>query len=805
MFAGQVMSDGRLPMRRSRESMRIPVAAGIATVLAAICLGETFTSGRWFLPTAFSVVFVIAGCELARRRSVPRALVPFFGLLALVVYLVARYARGEATLGIIPDVSALQRLIDLAGSGNKDIARYAAPIAVSPGVELIAVAGVGLVALVVDTLAVTARRAALAGLPLLALYTVPAALAPDGVTWQAFALGGAGYLALLLAESRERVTRWGRPMRFSTRSEWHDDVQTAPLAQLGRRVGAAALGLALVVPAVLPDISMGSLGFGGSGFGRGNGVGKRVSVVNPIVDLGRNLRQGENRPVIRYSGPATYLRMIGLDVFDGTTWKPSRYKVPDDQTLANGLPRPPGLEAANETRRNFHEIEVFELDQEWLPLPYPPRRVKIEGEWLYDAATFNVFSTNTSTRHKTYRVSSRGVRPSADQLREAPDDARSSSLDSYLQYPLNIPSVVERTAKDVTDSAVTDYDKALALQTWLRDPAEFTYSTEVSRAVGDSSGAAAIAAFLDARRGYCVHFASAMAIMARMLGIPARVAIGFTPGKRDKDARYVVGLHDAHSWPELYFEGVGWMAFEPTPADRTGDPPLWAQPAPAGGGESSVPSASPSPTSSASSTFNRQTGDEEDAQGGVPFGADKPLWQRVRLPLMPTLTMLGLLALAALPALTRRAVRRRRWRRALSPRDTVVAGWAELHDTLRDFGVSWHESDSPRRGAARVVRDQSLPPRAAEAMRRLAAATERLHYAGSLGEVGDLRADVATVDAALAGAASRRRRARARIFPRSTRSVAAAVAERFADVLDALDAAGAAARARVVPRPRRTG
>jgi transglutaminase-like putative cysteine protease len=791
-------------MNRARSSIRLPFAAAAATLLAAICLGEIFLSARWFVPAAFAVILVIATCELARRNSIPRSLVPLVGAGALVVYLVERYARAEATLGFVPNISTLQRLVELTEQGNTDISRYAAPIGVLPGVELITVAGIGLVALTVDTLAVTARRAALAGLPLLALYTVPAALAPDGVSWQAFALAGAGYLGLMLTEARERVTRWGRPMRYSPRTDWRDEVQTAPLAQLGRRVGAAALGIALIVPAVVPEISLGSIGFGEGGFGQGNGVGRRVSVINPIIDLGRDLRQGENKQILRYEGTPTYLRMVGLDLFDGETWKPSRLRVPDEQTLENGLPRPPGLDPGFESRRKTHVIEVGDLDQQWLPLPYPARRVTIEGRWLYDTPTFNVFSLNTSTRDKSYRVVSRGVQPTADELRAAPVSSGVSSVARYLRHPLDIPSVILDAAEEVTADAPTAYDKALALQSWLRSPAEFTYSTQVPQAVGDLNGSDAIAAFLEARRGYCVHFASAMALMARLLNIPARVAVGFTPGTRDGNGGYVVGLHDAHSWPELYFEGVGWVPFEPTPQARTGAPPAWAQPEPEQSNESTAPSGSPSPSSSPSSTFNQdRTGIDDQAQGGA--NDDRPLWQRLRLPLVPTLIMLGLLVLAMVPGLTRRAVRRRRWRRAASPADKVAVAWTELQDTLLDFGFRWHDSDSPRRGAQRATLELELPVQAGQAVGRLARAIEQLRYAPEMASVvGDLRNDVACVDSALA-AASRRRRARARLLPASTRMVAAAVSERLADGLDALDSGAARLRARLVPRPRRTG
>ena len=498
-------------MRTMSSSLRMPVFAAIATVTAAVCLGRTFLTGAWFFPSVLAVVVVAVGCEVARRVSTSRWVVPLGGLVGLLGYLLVRYGHSESLLHIVPTAATLDRLGDLTGSGRADIARYAAPIGVSPGIEFLTVAGVGLVALLVDTLAVTWRRAALAGLPLLVLYTVPTGVAPDGVNWVAFAVAAIGFLSLLLAESRERVSRWGRPMRYIVdRPNLRPAVETSPLGQVGRRVGATALGLALVVPAVLPDLSTSAFGFGSGGFGKGGGNGNRVAVVNPIVDLGRNLRRSEDRPVISYRGRPDYLRLVGLDEFTGTQWKPSDLEVSrNDNDVEDGLRSPPGLSAAVATSNRRYSIKIFDLEQTWLPLPYPAKRVSIDGTWLYDPSTFNVFGENTSTRQLEYEVRSRGVTPTPDQLREAP--VAPDSMERYLRLPGDLPDRVEIDARNVIGDLTNNYDRALAIQDWLRSD-EFTYSTEVSDTIGDANGSAAILGFLDTRRGYCVHFASTMAV-----------------------------------------------------------------------------------------------------------------------------------------------------------------------------------------------------------------------------------------------------------------------------------------------------
>src|SRR5690606_28719934 len=95
-------------------------------------------------------------------------------------------------------------------------------------------------------------------------------------------------------------------------------------------------------------------------------------------------------------------------------------------------------------------------------------------------------------------------------------------------------------------------------------------SLERVDAVGDDD----LLAFLSpaGRTGYCEQFSASMALMARSLGIPARVAVGFlSPERAGND--WVFSAHDLHAWPELYFEGAGWVRFEPTPGSRSGGAP----------------------------------------------------------------------------------------------------------------------------------------------------------------------------------------------------------------------------------------
>jgi transglutaminase-like putative cysteine protease len=783
-------------MSSAVNSTRLPVSAAVATILASLCLGGTFLTGSWFFPATFAVLLTIGGAELARRTSMPRSLVPVAGLAALLVYVVLRYAHAEAYFGVIPNRAALEHLQHLAAAGQTDISRYAAPIAVSDGIEFLVVAGVGLVALAVDTLAVTMRRAALSGLALLALYTVPTTVAPDGVGWLAFALGGIGYLTLLLAEARERVSRWGRPMRYTApRANYRPEVETAPLAQVGRRVGAAALGLALVVPAVLPDINGATFGFSGQGFGRGHGGGKSVTVVNPILQLGQDLRRGANRPVVRYTGMATYIRLTGLDDFTGDKWSPGSFKVSNKRNdVTAGFIAPPGLGPRVKRVPHNYTFHVIDLETTWLPLPYPTERVtKIDGRWVYDEASFNVIPTNGTPTNFSYKVQALSVEPTAADLRAA--GPAPVSLGRLTQLPKGMPRIVDRTARAWTKGATTPFDQAVAIQNKLRD-GDFVYTTQVQDTLGDSTGVQSVAAFLEQRAGYCVHFASAMAVLARDLGIPARVAVGFTAGTTESDGSHLIRTHDGHAWPELYFAGVGWVAFEPTPAGaRTPSPGFAANVGtPTSGIPNPVTSGGPSSTASSSGAVPHGVKTVRSGNRGRVGGAIGIAGRQ--LPLLPVGIALAVLLVALTPLLARIWIRRERWRRATSPAGLATATWDELLDTLLDYGYDWRASDPPRRGAERIVADRDFPPDTALALRRLASATERSRYAPELGAVGDLRTDVETVRATLRDQASRRQRLRALFLPRSARSISQAISDRFADALDAVDGLSARLRPR---------
>src|SRR3546814_1427283 len=139
--------------------------------------------------------------------------------------------------------------------------------------------------------------------------------------------------------------------------------------------------------------------------------------------------------------------------------------------------------------------------------------------------------------------------------------------------PSGLPYAVLTMAEELTGGLVTDFERAQALQSFFRDEERFTYSLEPSAGNGNS----ALEEFLEERVGYCEQFASAMAVMARAVGIPARVAVGFYQADQLADSSWEVSSHDLHTWPETYFEEYGWVRFEPTPSSHIASVPAYTK------------------------------------------------------------------------------------------------------------------------------------------------------------------------------------------------------------------------------------
>lgn len=763
-------------------TLRLSLAGGIATLLASLSLMPVTGEDRWLPPAVVAIVLVVASGRLAERIGAPRLLVPLVQLLVAAWWVVLASAQETTLFGVLPTPDSVRALVDLHAGGFTGINDYGAPTPPDPGIMLLCLEGVAAIALAVDVLAVQLRRAPLAGVPLVSMYAVAAAVVDGGVPWPLFVLLAVGYLVLLVADGRLRVAQWGRSVTALSSRRGTSDSST--LTRSGERVGALAIAVAVALPALVPGLANGVFGRGGGG--SGDGGSQTIRTTNPIVDLKRDLTQPEDVQLLTYQTDAAqpeYLRTVTLDDFDGQDWRPSDRPIPSSQRVSRGLPEVPGLEDDVPRRERSYEFRITDTyNSSWLPLPYPADSIDIEGDWRYDVASLDVVGRSEKTRGKDYDVTSLEVRPEDGQLTTS---SAPREFARFLALPEQTEAQIGAVADEVTVAAgaTTAFERAVALQQWFRS--EFDYSLD--RRAGSSTDA--LASFLEDRSGYCEQFAATMAIMARSLGIPARVAVGFLPGT-EAEGTWTVTARDAHAWPELYFDTVGWIRFEPTPAQRTGSAPTWTlPPSDPSAGAPSVPAPGSVPADPGAE--RPDTLDETAVDADALALAD----QGVQVPWRWVVTGVAVLLALALPAVTALVGRRLRWRRASGdPTLEAEAAWDDLRDSARDAGLGWDPAATPRSAGTTIISRAGLVSTEGELVSHVVGVAERARYAPTVPELDGLREDSDHLRRTLLGGASPTRRVLARVWPASTRDVFGRIGERVADVLDWLDTAGGRVR-----------
>lgn len=290
-----------------------------------------------------------------------------------------------------------------------------------------------------------------------------------------------------------------------------------------------------------------------------SGPGGDRTTVSPIVDLRKRLvDQSDTELFTVRTDRRAYQRLTALDRFDGELWSSGGQFSPAGGRLAGSGPSA----GAGPTIRQ--EIEIEALSAIWAPAAFEARALQDSSRdlrWDPASSTLIVDRSEPTSDGLAYTVISQSPSTAAAALEAAGSRDPAEISRRYEQLPVGFPFVALRTARDVTAGAGSRYAQAVALQDWFRTT--FRYSLDVPPGHGDD----ALVAFLASKEGYCEQFAGAYAAMARSLGIPARVAVGFTPGDPDPDdpTLYRIRGRHAHAWPEVWFPDVGWVPFEPTP------------------------------------------------------------------------------------------------------------------------------------------------------------------------------------------------------------------------------------------------
>jgi transglutaminase-like putative cysteine protease len=731
--------------------MLLTVGLFAAIASAMLPVFSVIAPGPWVAGAVFVTAAVLGSGLLVRVVRLSAVLASIVEVAVGIVLLTAIFGRSTALLGVIPTPATFGSVPDLLAAATEEIRTGIAPVEAETGLSFLLVAAIAGLAVVLDHVVLTARMPLLAGVGLVAVSLIPTIAIPSDIDIAGFVLLAAALMFLLRIDTRART---------STSSSRVDSPRVRGVSATALGVAAVAVIVAVVATPLLPQPDL-RFATGGTG-----GIG---TTINPNLELGNDLRQPREVDVlsVRTTAPtAPYLRAVTLSRFDGAVWQPdSSDTVPvtaegavfDPITVAEGIT----VAEADTT------VTVDQLDSPWLPVPYPASTVTgLTGDWLGVPQNRTVVTRAGSTREQVYQVQADVPRPTLEQIRSSA--VGGPNLDpSLTSLPDDVPAVIGDTARDVTAGAQSPYDQLLALQTWFRS-SEFRYSLDAPVESGfDGAGVDAVADFLDVRAGYCVHYASAFAVMARSLGIPTRIVIGYLPGTASGTAQqggteYTVSSSQLHAWPEASFEGIGWVPFEPT--NSLGVPTNFASGSGSGGSaatdtpeqDAAAPDAEPS---TAPSQAGRPDLGEQDGPGVSAGQRSSTTW------VAPALVALALALLVFVPSLVR--VLRRRRRLTAAGAGDPVAAWRALQEEAVDLGIPASGAESPRAFAARLTSDHGVD---AEDVGLLRAAVERVSYAEDAVDPASGPALVAAVErirVRLRAGAPPMRRVVATLFPRS--------------------------------------
>ena len=526
---------------------RVILALGLVAGACIYAFSRVFSGRAWLVPVLAAAWGAIALGRWLRHVRLPRS-VAAAGLAVVGALFILVVVFPSATTYGLPGLAALHAALGAIGSARARISVATAPILPSPGYLAMAMgiawAGGGLSAFLIGPPGrggprsdgpVPVRLPLAAPLPWIILFAAGADLGRGGGRGLDAALFLAAVLVYLLAEG-------------------YGPLGALPKLDGAVRIGVVAMAGGLLLPNLVP-------GYRASAAFNWARIGPQTeTTISPLVQIKPNLVNQPSTVLFHVTAntPA-YWRLTALDHFDGQTWSSQGTYNPGSGVAYSASRRIPAISI----RQRY---TIASLAGIWVPAAH---------EALHVSGLHAAVDNRTETvivpglrRGDTYSVVSADPVPTAQDLIAAGVSPAPQPLDLALP-PLTLAEIGP-IARAIVGSASTPYAQALALQNYLRG---FTYSTSVP--AGSSTDY--LYTFLTrTKAGYCEQFAGSMAVMLRTLGIPARVAVGFLPGQASAPAAggtlpggaettFTVTGKDAHAWPEAFFRGIGWVAFEPTP------------------------------------------------------------------------------------------------------------------------------------------------------------------------------------------------------------------------------------------------
>ncbi|HEX9993636.1 MAG TPA: DUF3488 and transglutaminase-like domain-containing protein [Acidimicrobiales bacterium] len=685
---------------RRHDLLTLAELAALAMPVAAVAgFARLFDDGGgWAVPCLVAPLMSALLAAVCRRRGwgVGRsALVSAVGAALVLSWLL----YGDTTAYGIPWAgtwSAVRADLADAWAMFKEVA---APAPAEPGFVLAGAAAAWAAAFLADWAAFRLWTPVEAIVPSATLFGFTCLLGTDRQRTTATAawLGAALLFVLVHRVARqERGTSWlASDPRAGARS----------LILVGGGLAGVALVAGLVVGPALPGAARPALlDWKGSGDG-----GARVTI-SPLVDIRSRLVAREDTVVFTVRSPArSYWRLTALDEFDGRIWSSEREFDKADGQL------PGTVAGAADEERVRQQFSVTGLESIWAPAAYAPVAVDdATADLRYDpeSATLIVDTDRPTSDGVDYVVES--TLPVFDQeaLASASGRAPADLLRRYTALPPDFSPVAATEAGRIVNRLnrqPTPYQTALLLQDYFRN-GNFTYDLQVRPGHDE----AAIDRFLTEKRGYCEQFAGTYAAMARYLGLPARVAVGFTPGEEEEPGVFTVRGLNAHAWPEVYFVGIGWVPFEPTPGRGapgaevwTGVPEQQADPQDPASATTTTPTTTGGPTTSIArdllpdeSFGDGSTSSPTPLADAAPSLVDR-VWSWARWVVLAV--VLGALLWAVVVPLARAVRTRVRRRRAGTASEQVLAAWQAAEERLTMLGVRARPAETHREFAARAA------------------------------------------------------------------------------------------------------
>lgn len=716
----------------SEARARLGLAALLSVTLISFSMlfGQSDFSG----PVILGMVAAGGIVVLMRRLGAGVPLTVLVSAGMLYWYLALVFQSSHTFYGLPTLATGRGLLKSLRFALDKSYIDYA-PIPVRPGYVIMVITGMWIATTLGEIATFRLRRPLLASLfpTTLVIFLL---VVGTGAGAQFYVVA---FIAALLTywalESAHRLRSWGRWM--STWSHLKGDAPTTIAGGIARRMGMSCVAAAIVAPLFLPYLGTGGIAWRNStGEGPGGGSGQAGTAIRLLASITPQKIQQTTATLftVRVSGVPSdspvYWRLASLSRFDGEDWlggEADGQPVSRDGEIPSSLPAP----ARRFTVPLEQEFQIVELSGKHLPAAVQPIDITYGRAENLEVmpATSDITMNPALAGGATYTVNSRLPSATYRELQQA-DTIDPGGSTVYRSLP---DGTISPEVRDLLDSwiadATTPFERLIAIQSNLRDLSVFDYSLDVE----PGASADALEEFLlETRKGYCQQFATAFAVLARELGYPTRVSIGFLPGLQDSNdpTLYTITGKDTHAWPEVYFEDLGWVPFEPTPRGVAVPPPYTSR-----SDQTELPGrqrpggrdGGPAPGHRfADGTFaDPFTSDDAGSDGaGGRAGDDSPAWRPAFTRLLLIVVVALLLWLVSVPALKSARIRRR-YRAATSPRALVGAAFAEFRDEAAELATRQRPSESAVTFAERVA---SLGVVSRTAAARLARLYETAEY-----------------------------------------------------------------------------